>query len=302
MPIVVTIYVSSPSSILFTYDQIKVYSSDYEDGAYLEATDASTRLDLSVSQKYYNFEDLNGTSSTWYKTAYFNSSTLVESSLSMASRGIEVENEHVESSYPAEISLTSSDFFDVGRIRHYIGDRKKVKHDYVSPQCTAGYQNVSGDGKTYKLEDRGWPLRVEKDSVEYIDSSNPYVTDYRYLTFSGTIINTSSGVLSVWYESFRFSSREILKIYNTTPNPPYVASSAVTEEMLRLSAAISIIREELVQLMGETSGKVSLDGHLSYDPEPLLRQKRELLKDLEGKLDVFIEEARMGNITGVRVD
>ena len=73
-------------------------------------------------------------------------------------------------------------------------------------------------------------------------------------------------------------------------------------EMLRLSAAISIIREELVQLMGETSGSFTLVDELSYNPEPLLKQKRLLLKDLEGKLDELIDEAVAANVTGVRVD
>jgi len=303
MPVVVTIRVSDPSGAIASgYDSIKVYRASYQDGYFLEITTASTRPSLSSTQIYYNFEDTTGTSSSWYKTSFYDSTTPAESSLSTATKGIEVELEHVDITYPDEITLTSVDQYNLGRIRHYIGDPKKVLRDYVSSSCTSGYQNVSGDGQTYKLDNRGWPLRVEKDSVSYTSSSNPYVTDYSYLTFSGTEISTVSGVIDIWYESFRHSDREILKIFNTTPNPPNVSSSSVTDEMLRLYASISILREELTQLMGETSGSFTLVGEMSYNPEPLLRQKRQLLKDLEDQLDTLIDEAKVANITGVRID
>jgi len=303
MPIVVTVRVADSAGALADgYSHIKIYRSDYQDGTFLEISDTSTRPVLDVDVTYYNFEDATGTSSSWYKTSYYDSVLLVESTLSTASKGIEVELEHVDITYPEEISMTSSDHYHVGRIRHYIGDNKKIVRDYVSPNCTSGYQNISQDGETYQLENRGWPLRVEKDSVSYASTSNPYVTDYSYVTFSGTLISTVSGVLDVWYESFRHSDREILKIFNTSPNPPNVASSAVTTEMQRLISAISIIREELVQLMGETSGSFTLTGELSYNPEPLLRQKRALLADLQKKLDELIDEAISANITGVRID
>jgi len=223
MPVVVTVRVASPSGAIASgYDSIKVYRSAYDDGSFLEITTDITRPVLSAAQIYYNFEDTSGTSSSWYKTSYYSSSSLIESSLSVATKGIEVELEHVDITYPEEISLTSTDYYNVGRIRHYIGDNKKIVRDYVSSSCTSGYQNVSADGYTYQLENRGWPLRVEKDGTAYASSSNPYITDYKFLTFSGTTISTVSGVVDVWYENFRHSDREILKVFNTTPNPPHI--------------------------------------------------------------------------------
>jgi hypothetical protein len=303
MPIVVTVGVASPADIIADgYDSIKVYRSGYEDGAFLEVTTDSTRPVLSSTQVYYNFEDATGTSSSWYKTSYYNSTTTAEASLSAASKGIEVDLQYTDTTYPSEISMTSTDHYNVDKIRHYTGDNKKVIREYVSPQCTSGYQNVSEDNSTYKLGNRGWPLNIQKDNVSYTSLSEPYVTDYSYITFSGTEISTVSGILDIWYESFRHADREVLKVYNTTPNPPNVSSTAVTPEMLRLSAAISIIREELVQLMGETSGSFTLVGELSYNPEGLLRQKRGLLKDLQSDLDELIDEARSNNLIGVRID
>ena len=303
MPIVVTVQVTNPAAVIaLGYDCLKIYRSNYSDGSFLEISSVSTRPSLDASTIYYNFEDTQGTSSSYYKTSYYNSFSPAESSLSTAFRGIEVELEHVDITYPEEISLTSTDHYNVGRIRHYIGDNKKVVRDYVSSSCTGGYQNVSQDGYTYQLENRGWPLKVTKDSVLYASVSNPYVTDYSYLTFSGTTISTVSGILDVWSESFRHSDREILKILNTTQDPSSVDSTEVTQEMLRLSASISILREEVAQLMGETTGQFTLSSELSYNPEPLLRQKRALIADLQDELNGLVSDTLTSNIVGVRID
>jgi len=302
MPIVVTLYVENITAILASYDRIKVYRSNYDDGIFAEVSTVSTRPVLSVNASYYNFEDNEGTSSSWYKTSYYNSSTLAESALSTASKGIEVEQQFIMSSYPVETIITSSDEYNVNRIRFYIGDEKKVKRDYVSPSCLNGYENVSSDGYSYELQNKGYPLRVIKDSVEYITKSNPFVTDYKYLTFSGTTISTTSGVVDVWYNSFRHSDREILSVFNTEPFPIGTTASTVTVEMYRLATAIRILESEIAELMGETSGQFNLQGELSYNPEPLLRQKREFVKQLKDKLDELVTDVNMGNFTGVRID
>lgn len=302
MPIVVTLYVENITSILTSYDSIKVYRSSYEDGVFLEVTTDSTRPVLTSSAAYYNFEDVSGTPSSWYKTSYYNTSTLEESGLSTAMHGIEVEREHITSTYPAEISLTSTDSYNIDAIRYYIGDEKKVLRDYISPQCLAGYESVSSDGTTYETASRGWPLKIIKDSYEYTSSSNPYVTDYKYITFSGTQISTATGTLDMWYESFRHSDREILKVYSASVPPPYVSTVNFSSEMNRIVAAITILESEIAQLMGETSGSFNLQGELSYNPEPLLRQKQEFLKRLKDKLDELTDELTAAVIEGVRID
>ena len=147
--IVVTIQVTSSAAVIAAgYDVIKVYRSKYQDGAFLEVSLTATRPVLDVDVVYFNFSDSTGTSSSWYKTSYYASGSEAESSLSTAVKGIEVEQEHVNSSYPAETALTSSDSFDVDRVRFYIGDQKVVKRDYISPTCTNSYQNLSDDGYT----------------------------------------------------------------------------------------------------------------------------------------------------------
>ena len=301
--IVITIRVSSPEAeLLAGYDSVKVYRSNFEDGVFLEVTGLATRPSLTVTQIYYNFTDTTGTSSSWYKTSFYGSVTLLESSLSVASRGIEIEQEHSLTTYPAEISLTSSDEYHIDRIRYYIGDQKKVIREYVSPECTSGYDKISQDGYSYQMENKGWPLRVVKDSTEYTSTSDVYVTDYSYLTFSSSTLSTVSGVLDIWEETFRHSDREILKVFNTATLPTFVSTASSTTEMYRLDAAITIIRMEIADLMGRSSGSFELVGEIKYNPEGLLRQKMALLAELKSKLDDLAGEVYATNITGVRID
>lgn len=303
MSILLTINVTDPSGAIASgYDVIKVYRSAYEDGHFEEVSAVSTRPVLDANTYYYDFEDLTGSPSSWYKTSYYSTSTSSESSLSTASRGVEVTKKYINIIYDTDIDLTPTDYFNVDRIRFYIGDEKKVVHEYVSPSCTNGYQYVSDDGYTYKLQSRGWPLYVSKDGVEYSSSSNPYVTDYTYLTFSGTQISTTSGVLDLWYESFRHSDREILDAFIHTPDPVGVPTSSVTQEMLRLKTAIDLLRSEITELMGEATGSFTLTDEMSYNPEPLLRQKRALVGELENKLKELTSDAVSSSITGVRVE
>lgn len=302
MPIVLTIYISNPSSVVLSYDRLKVYSSSYEDGTFVEVSDAVTRPVIGTNTKYYNFEDLGGTSSSWYKTSYFNSSSLLESSLSSAVHGIEVDTEYVGSSYPVEISLTSDDSYAIDKVRFFCGDQKNIKRDYISPSCSDGYVNTSIDGYTQQLTYRGWPLQIIKDGVEYTSLSNPQVTDYSFVTFSGTQISTVSGVLDIWYSSFRRSDREILKIYNVVSPPTGVSSLDFSTEMKALVSAIWILKSEVSQLMGESLGSFNLQGELAYNPEPLLRQKREHIKELEEELKELVQSTVGTNLIGVRID
>lgn len=304
MAIVVTIQVASSSAVIDAgYSHIRVFRSSYQDGTFLEISDISTRPVLDTNISYYNFEDSTGTSSQFYKTSYYNPSTLIESSLSTATKGIEVEEDYANPTYPSEISLTSSDSYDIDRVRYYIGDMKSIKRDYVSESCSNSYDRISSDGYTYEFENKGWPTSVIKDGIEFTSLGNPVVTDYNFITFSGTTpISTVSGVLDIWAESFRWSDREILKVFNTTPNPQYVSTASVTDEMLRISAAATIIQAEIAKLMGETSGSFELVGELKFNPDPLLKHKKALLNDLKEKLDELVDEAVTGEITGVRVE
>jgi len=301
----ITVYVENISSVISLYDTVRIYRSTT--GLQADRVLYDTFV-LSAGQSTYDWVDVSGDSTyvAWF--TYYNSSSSAESSFS-ASISYSDLGEHFvpgfyfsDITYPEELSMSLYEEEIVYSIRNYVGDQKSVKRDYVNPSCSLGYENVSDDGYTYTLTERGWPLKVVKDGVQYTTTSNPTVSDYTYLTFSGTTISTVSGVVDVWYESFRYSDTEILSFYTTTTAPPYVSSSGVTDEIMIISSAIMILRNEVAHLLGETSGKFSLDQHLSYDPEGVIKQKRALIADLQKKLDDVAGEVVLGNITGVRVD
>ena len=83
----ISIAVDNIIQVLETYDSIKVYSAPSQNGTYAEISTPSTRPVLHSYEQVYWFTDGAGTSTTWYKTSYFNSTTLVESSLSAAVLG-----------------------------------------------------------------------------------------------------------------------------------------------------------------------------------------------------------------------
>jgi len=82
-----SIQVTDILDVLNYYDKIKIYRADSEGGAYTEITDSATRLNLIPETTIYNFTDSTGDNTKWYKTSYFNSSTLAESDLSDARQG-----------------------------------------------------------------------------------------------------------------------------------------------------------------------------------------------------------------------
>lgn len=87
-----TIKVSDILSVLSLYDKIKVYRSDSETGTYTEITDSSSRINLIAEATIYFYTDSTGDDTKWYKTSYFNSTTLDESELSAARQGSTTED------------------------------------------------------------------------------------------------------------------------------------------------------------------------------------------------------------------
>ena len=82
-----SIVVDSVSLVLQTYDQVKVYRSDSEDGVYTEITDGSSRINIVPEKTIYEFEDELGTHLNWYKTSYYHSTTTAESAQSAGRQG-----------------------------------------------------------------------------------------------------------------------------------------------------------------------------------------------------------------------
>lgn len=83
----IAIDVEDITQVLMQYTVIKVYRADSEGGAYSELTGPGTRLVLYPENTSYFYDDLPGLTSHWYKTSYYNETSLDESELSEEMRG-----------------------------------------------------------------------------------------------------------------------------------------------------------------------------------------------------------------------
>jgi len=82
------IVVSSLNEVIRVFDRIKVHrSTTGAAGPYIEATTPSTRLLLQSSVVTYEFTDQLGSPSYYYRVSYYNSVSLLESSLSEPQQG-----------------------------------------------------------------------------------------------------------------------------------------------------------------------------------------------------------------------
>lgn len=302
----ITIYVEDITSVIAVFNKVRIYRST-------TGTEAGRALydtfNLVEGTSVYDWLDTSGAASyvAWF--TYYNSYTFVESGYSDPIQYGSGESDYVPGfsfstrTYPEEYSLSYDEKLSVDLIRTYIGDGKGVKRDYVSSSSPCLYENVSADGYTYKLSSPpGWPLKVSINNSDFTTLTEPVVNGYEFLTFSGTLIPTTSGSLDVWYENFRHSDREVFWVYQNALAPPYVSTSSFTEDMKCLCAAIMLLQQELGKLMGESSGSFNLQGELSFNPEPVLREKRELLAKLKSDLKALVDESVSTSITGVLID
>ena len=179
-----TIEVADIATILLMYDTIKIYTSSTENGTYTYL--ASVPLQTGVST--YTYIHGQGTSDTWYRSTYFNTSNNAESSLSNAAQGDVPTLYHVVT-YPPECDFSGSDETIIRKIRRLIGDLKNLSRLY---ECDGELcSSIHDDEHTVDLGEKGWPVSVSVDGVEYTSLSDPVVQGYQYLTPSQiTLIET----------------------------------------------------------------------------------------------------------------
>lgn len=83
-----TVYVDELSEVLSKFDVIKIYrSNDGISGTYTEITTTTTRIPLQQGVTSYDYTDVSGEITYYYKTSYFHSGTGLESNLSEARLG-----------------------------------------------------------------------------------------------------------------------------------------------------------------------------------------------------------------------
>jgi hypothetical protein len=276
------------STLAAGFTHIKVYRSAKFDTGFTEITIPSSIIALQVGVSNYIFNDETGTTKHWYRTTFFESSTPSESAFSASFQGTFVETRFAPLSYPTEAPFTSDDYFVLDKVRVLIGDQKELTRDFVS--ISTGFDSISLDEKTHTLSNpKGWPLSITLDGDIITDTGIARINDYQFVTFSGISVSTVSGTLDVWYDHFRHSDIEILKIYNSLTTPPQLTEKQVTFELAAVCTALEILLNEL-RLAGAVSGtevdifqeirinpRAGLDGRFK-DAEALALKKRELIQ------------------------
>ena len=116
------------------YNQAKIYTSDAEDGVYT----LLTTVDLTLDQDATVYDDTTGTTATWYKIKYYNSTTTGLSSYSVAVLG----TGYTEDSLYMMTEEIMEEFGDAGG--------KDLSQDEVHRQLKAGVRRITTElFKTY---------------------------------------------------------------------------------------------------------------------------------------------------------
>lgn len=189
--------------VLEYYDKIKMYRANSESGDYVEVSDADTRITIEEEIEIYYYSDDDGTSSHWYKTAYYNSTNENESVLSDAMQGGTEEekigytfgnyaappNEWGEVYTADDIRYTMmfgidsvaadvarSEFQDsqfVQIVREALGDFEAFLTMDIRKKVYRTFNSVDAPG-TGLIRARTW-----REGVDYTDEDDPYDFDPR---------------------------------------------------------------------------------------------------------------------------
>ena len=291
-----TVYVNDIDTVISMFSHIRIYTSTSETGTYSHLA----YIPLAASQSTYTYLHTTGTSETWYKSSYWSNST--ESSLSDAVQGSDPELYHYPT-YPDEAEFSTSEMTIIRKIRRFIGDFKDIGRIYSdgSDFCSS----VMDDNKTIDMGEKGWPVYIYVNGVEYTSITDPYVQGYRYLTFSGTLVSGSQNPeVNLWYHTFKFSDIEVYEAYGDAMIPPLVPDDCVSQDHLMLQAAIDLLMNMYAEDVVDDGASVRDDMTL-YDPSPGLRERDRLIKQLRKQLDGLVQEcikSGMLGLSGVLID
>ncbi len=276
---------------------------------------------LSAGQSFYQAYDNDGEYNDWYSSRYIWMTTESGVSTIDTANGWsspilgETGDLYYDPEFPKEVSYGTADQRIIDRIRIYTGDPLSLRREYGEEAMAS----IHPDGKTYEMDELGWPVFITMGGKAFNDTLNPSVNGYRYLKFQEYIdemCSTCSGItnlcgeaiikeidhgVDIWYYSFRHSDRQIMDAYETCPVPPQLDESTATPSIYMIQTSIDLLRKELIEDAIEDGAKVRDEGS-SYDPEPGLKIRRELLADLKKRLDEMIRVLMMQGISGVLID
>jgi len=294
-----------------------VASSDYELMVGIDTI--SSRSDVSdvlISSDYsqYYFTDSDGFAENWYISRYYSSVTDSTSGWSDPIQG-EPGDLYYNPQFPPEVSYGSSDQLIIDRIRLYIGDPLGLRREYGADALSS----IHTDGKTYEMDEKGWPSYINMGGVQFTSTDDPSVNGYRFLRFSDYIddvctscvtysgacgedvIRDVSNGIDIWYYTHRHSDRQIIEFYNNCPPPTPLTTATANSEVYMVQTALDILRSELWEDATEDGAMIKDDG-TTYDPGEGLAVRKELLNDLTKRRDDLVKALQLTGITGVRVD
>jgi hypothetical protein len=317
------ITVDNPSTVSLVYDQIRIQRNDIYDtgtGGWdtnwvdlvdLSGVDATLDpsygyvIELNAIQGNYSVIDPNGLDTYWYRSYYYNTTTSGQSGYSEAVLG-DSPDLFYNPLYPSELDLSASEELVLNEIRRLIGDPLGLRREYGDDAASS----IHPDGRTYELDEKGWPVSIHMGGVGYNEGTDPTVNGYRYLRFS-ECINTTEVVCSgtcdftrgvdIWYYTFRWSDRQIMQAYDNCPVPPGLTEANANNHAYILYTAIRLLQSENWHDAIE-DGALIRDEGTSYDPTPGFRFREGLLDDLNKRLDDLIKTLMLRGIEGVRVE
>lgn len=307
-----TFTVDNINTVIQVYNRIQVQRSSTEGGTY-STIGGLGPISLYGGTSTYTLDDATGVSTDWYISRYYSTSTGYYSEWSSPVLG-ETGDIFYNPLYPEEISYGTAQQLTINRIRRLIGDPIGLKR--IFGEEALAY--IHPDSKTVELPTTGWPASVIMDGINFNDLSNPSVNGYKYLRFNSIIGDicedcvTYSGCgeelekiipygVDIWYYTFRHSDRQIMEAYDNCPPPPPLNTNTANSEAYMLQTAIDLLRQELWEDMVEDGASIR-DDTTSYNPEPGLKLRKQLLDDLEKKLEKLVKILMLSGITGVLVD
>lgn len=272
--------------------------------------------DVLLSNDYYQyyFTDPDGYASDWYISRYYNTGDGSTSGWSDPVQG-EPGDLYYNPQFPPEIAYGSSDQLIIDRIRLYIGDPLGLRREYGEEALSS----IHPDGKTYEMDETGWPSYINMGGMQFTDTDNPSVNGYRFLrfqryiddvctecvTYSGTcgedVVKEITHGVDIWYYTFRHSDRQIMEAYDSCPPPSPLTTTTANAEVYMVQTAIDLLRKELWEDATEDGAAIRDEGS-HYNPEPGLKIRKQLLDDLTKRRDDLVRALQLTGITGVLID
>lgn len=300
-----TIQVADIENVLLLYSYIRIYRADSVDGTYSHLS----YVTLMPGQSEYVYDDITGTPDNWYRSSYYRDESM-ESALSNAAHGTS-PTLFTGATYPNEVYFSTDQSTVIRKIRRFIGDNKGLARIYLE-DCESGSCNpIHTDNKTLELNEKGWPVYISLSTISSEEDktglSDPIVQGYKYLTFSGTLIDNTVcnyDIIDIWYYTFKFSDREIYEAYSDAMIPAHVPSDSVTQDHLVLQASIDLLENMTSDDMVDDGAYIK-DDQSSYDPSPGLREREKTIGRLKKMLDDLVDETIKNaiiNLTGVLID